>query len=59
MHACAHFPKQIDIIQIHAYDFAFHKGAFRDALCLRYGWQPKLLTSTCACGKTFILNIFY
>ena len=20
--------------------FSFHKGAFRDALCLRYGWVP-------------------
>ncbi len=23
--------------------FALHKGAFHDALCLRYGWQPQLL----------------
>ena len=31
--------------------FALHKGAFRDALCLRYGWQPPLLTANCVCGK--------
>ena len=32
--------------------FALHKGAFRDALCLRYGWQPQLLPFHCICGKT-------
>ena len=31
----------------------FHKGAFRDALCLRYGWRPPLLPSLCVCDKTF------
>ena len=33
--------------------FALHKGAFRDALYLRYGWQPPLLSSNCVCGKKF------
>jgi len=32
--------------------FALHKGAFCDALCLHYGWQPNLLPSLCVCGKT-------
>lgn len=32
---------------------ALHKGAFRDALCLRYGWQPALLPTTCVCGAAF------
>ena len=32
--------------------FALHKGAFCDALCLCYGWQPPLLPSHCICGKT-------
>ena len=32
--------------------FALHKGAFRDALCFRYGWQPQLLPSHCICGMT-------
>ena len=36
--------------------FALHKGAFRDALCLHYGWQPNLLPSTCVCGKTFSIE---
>ena len=33
--------------------FALHKGAFRDALCLRYGWRPPLLPSQCVCDKMF------
>ena len=36
--------------------FALHKGAFRDALCLRYGWQPPLLPSNCVCGKKFTVE---
>jgi hypothetical protein len=31
--------------------FALHKGAFRDAIALRYGWRPKGMPSICACGK--------
>ena len=33
--------------------FCLHKGAFRDALCLQYGWRPPLLPSNCVCGKLF------
>ena len=33
--------------------FTLHKGAFRDALCMRYGWDPCRLPTTCACGKLF------
>ena len=36
--------------------FALHKGAFRDALCLRYGWLPPLLPSSCVCGKQFTVE---
>ena len=35
------------------YGFCLHKGAFRDALCLQYGWQPPMLPSNCVCGKQF------
>ena len=36
--------------------FALHKGAFRDALCLRYGWRPPLLLSSYVCGKQFTIE---
>ena len=29
---------------------------FRDALCVRYGWQLERLPSHCACGETLSLN---
>ena len=38
------------------HDFALHKGAFRDALCLWYGWLPPLLPSSCVCGKQFTVE---
>ena len=30
------------IFCIQEHGFALHKGAFRDAFCLHYGWQPNL-----------------
>ena len=33
--------------------FSLHKGAFRDAICLRYSWRPPLLPQTCKCGESF------
>ena len=36
--------------------FVLHKGAFRDALCLRYGWMPKKLLTKCECGSAFSIN---
>ena len=38
-------------LPIEEHGLALHKGAFRDALALRYGWQPNGLPATCACGK--------
>ena len=35
------------------YGFTLHKGAFHDALALRYGWTPDRLPSKCACGASF------
>ena len=36
-----------------SHGFALHKGDFRDALCLRFGWQPSLLCIWCGmlCSK--------
>ena len=33
--------------------FVLHKGAFRDALCLRYGWHLPNMPIQCTCGKQF------
>ena len=33
-----------------------HKGEFRDALALRYGWQPPHVPVSCACGHTFSIE---
>ena len=43
----------LSALPIEEHGFALHKGAFRDALCLRYGWRPPLLPSHCMCNKTF------
>ena len=29
------------------HDFLLHKSAFRNALCIRYGWLPLRLADTC------------
>ena len=39
-------------LPIHEHGFALHKSDFRDALALRYGWRPKGMPISCACGKT-------
>ena len=46
----------LSTLPIQEHGFALHKGAFRDALCLRYGWQPKHLPSHCACGRKFTVD---
>ena len=38
-------------LQHHGFDI--HKGAFTDALSLRYGWALERLPSHCVCGKPF------
>ena len=35
------------------FNFALHKGAFRDAVALRYGWQPQNTPTHCSCGSSF------
>ena len=44
------------ILLITDYGFNLHKGAFQDALCLRYGWQPSSLPQLCICGGYFTVD---
>ena len=43
-------------IPIAEHGFAIHKGAFRDALCLRYGWHPPNLPSHRICNQKFTVE---
>ena len=43
-------------LPIDDHGFALHKGAFRDASCLRYGWHPEHLPSWCVCDQKFTVE---
>ena len=36
--------------------FTLHKGAFADALALRYGWTPSKIPTNCVCGASFTVE---
>ena len=40
-------------LPIEEHGFSLHKQAFRDTLCVRYGWEPTRLPSHCSCGAQF------
>ena len=40
-------------LPLEEFGFTLHKGAFCDAIALRYGWQPSRCPSSCACGANF------
>ena len=41
------------VLPLSEHGFTLRKGAFRDAIKLRYGWQLPHLPSHCTCGKKF------
>ena len=43
----------LNAVPIKEYGFLLHKGAFRDAIALRYGRLPQHLPASCPCGKPF------
>ena len=43
-------------LPIEEFGFCLHKGAFRDALALRYGWPPSNVPLHCVCGSTFTVE---
>ena len=46
----------LSVLPLREHGFDLHKGSFRDALCLRYGWHPPLLPTTCVCNKSFTVE---
>ena len=46
----------LSALPVNEHGFALHKGTFRDALCLRYGWLPSGLPTQCVCGKGFSVD---
>ena len=46
----------ITSLPLEDYGFSLHKGAFRDAMALRYGWLPSNVPTNCACGTHFTVE---
>jgi len=46
----------LSALPIEEHGFALHKAAFRDALCLRYGWLPSGLATNCVCSQGFSVD---
>ena len=40
-------------LPIEEHGFSLHKQAFRNALCVCYGWTPTRLPTHCSCGAQF------
>ena len=43
-------------LPIKEHGFCLHKGAFVDAMALRYGWTPTNTPTHCACGASFAVD---
>ena len=46
----------LNALPIREHGFALHKGDFRDAICLRYGWSPPRLSNHCVCGTALTVD---
>ena len=53
---CHEIGSSISTLPLVDFGLALHKGAFRDALCLRYGWQPSGISTSCCCGSPFSVD---
>ena len=42
----------LSTLPLECHGFALHKDDFCDALALHYGWSPKNLPVSCACGRS-------
>lgn len=43
----------LSVLPLDEHGFSLHKGDFRDAVCLRYGWSLSYLPTECVCGVSF------
>ena len=46
----------LSVLPLEEHGFYLHKGEFRDAICLRYGWRPGSTPQTCNCGAKFSVD---
>ena len=46
----------LSVLPLDDHGFSLHKGAFKDAICLRYGWKPPNTPTKCNCGSAFSTN---
>ena len=46
----------LSVLPLSEQGFHLHKGEFRDALCLCYGWTLSNTPRLCNCGKAFTIN---
>ena len=49
-------PAWLSALPVEEYGFCLSKGSFRDAISLRYGWQPPSMHSKCACGMSLSVD---
>ncbi len=49
-------PNWLTSLPIEEFGFCLHKGAFTDALALRYGWTPSGIPMSCECGSAFTVE---
>ena len=46
----------LTVLPLDEHGFSLHKGDFRDAVCLPYGWPLLHLPTECACGTSFTVD---
>jgi hypothetical protein len=46
----------LTVLPIEEFGFSLHKGAFRDALAVRYNWPLHNIPSSCPCGSHFSVD---
>ena len=46
----------LTVLPLDDHAFSLHKGDFRDAVCLRYGWSLPHLPTECTCGASFTVD---